>query len=116
MGPSRRRVPIGDADPARSAWIAKLISDPQGARREALEQRLRYWRARLAQHEARLAAIREQLDAARFPKRDVKPPEPAAAVFELRVEFGATWADVQAARAMVAALEAELGLDAGAHP
>jgi hypothetical protein len=102
-------VPRTDSpDAARAAWIEAILRDPQAAKRAALEARLAYWRRRYEAHEKKLAAIREQLDAAVFPSRAVRPPDPAAAIFELRAEYGATWADCRHAKAMVAALEREL--------
>lgn len=106
----RVSVPASDSpDPARAAWVEALLTDPAGARREQIVQKARYWQRRLAQHEEKLASIREQLDQALYPARDVRQaPVPAATIFELRVQFSAVWADVQAARARLAEAEHEL--------
>lgn len=106
-GPLHRSVPVSDeVDPARAHWISLVLADPAAARREALEAKRSYWRSRLQHHEQRLAQVRAELDAALYPARDVRQVEvPPAEVFRLRCEYAATWADVQAARAQVAALE-----------
>lgn len=96
-------------DPGRERWIDRLLRDPAGAKRELLEKRLQYWRARLEVLQKRLAEAEQDLHAALHPARaDHALPLPPATLFQLRAERAVAWADVQHARAQVAALEREL--------
>lgn len=104
-------MPPGEPDPARVRWIELLLRDPAAAKRERLEARLAYWRARLRKLEERLAAAEQDLDAALHPSPDEDgpaPPVPAVELFRLRVERLARWADVAAAKARLAEIEREL--------
>lgn len=107
-----REIRPGDVDPARAAWIAKVFADPQAARRERLEAKRLYWRARVQRLEARLELVEQTLAHALHPAPDddgaPSSPLPAVELFRLRADCGAAWADVQAARARLAEVEREL--------
>lgn len=108
-----RPMPLTESpDPARSHWLELLLHDPAAARRERLEARLAYWRARVEALEERFRiakqAVQDALEPTEGSDEKPLPPAPAAVIHELRVERTVAWADVQAARAQLAEAEAEL--------
>jgi hypothetical protein len=89
----RRRIMPGEEDAARAAFVDAAWHDPQRARAEALEARLRYWR----QREAALTELIQQTQIAG--KR---------AKTRYSDELGPLYADLDTVRAELRALEGEL--------